>query len=68
MPRGDKDACTDNQKREAGHIEESYEERGVPKEQAEARAWAIVKNERINPEGHLATAALTSDLPLDLSA
>lgn len=29
MPRGDKGACTDKQKRKAEHIEESYEERGV---------------------------------------
>jgi plasmid stabilization system protein ParE len=45
MPRGDKDAYTDKQKRKAEHIEESYEERGVPKEQAEARAWATVNKE-----------------------
>ena len=45
MPRGDKDAYTDKQKRKAEHIEESYEERGVPKDQAEARAWATVNKE-----------------------
>jgi plasmid stabilization system protein ParE len=45
MPRGDKDAYTDKQKRKAEHIEESYEERGVPKEQAEVRAWATVNKE-----------------------
>ncbi|WP_420139687.1 plasmid stabilization protein [Sphingomonas sp.] len=45
MPRGDKDAYTDKQKRKAGHIEESYEERGVPKKTAEARAWATVNKE-----------------------
>ena len=42
MPRGDKDAYTDKQKRKAEHIEESYEERGVSKEEAEKRAWATV--------------------------
>ncbi|MDQ3686440.1 MAG: plasmid stabilization protein, partial [Acidobacteriota bacterium] len=42
MPRGDKSAYTDKQKRQAEHIEEGYEERGVPKEEAEARAWATV--------------------------
>lgn len=42
MPRGDKSAYTDKQKREAQHIEEGYEKRGVPKKTAEARAWATV--------------------------
>ncbi|PTM40157.1 plasmid stabilization protein [Bosea sp. 124] len=45
MPRGDKSAYTDKQKRKAGHIEESYEERGVAKEEAERRAWATVNKE-----------------------
>ncbi len=35
MPRGDKSKYTEKQKRKAEHIEESYEERGVPR--AEAR-------------------------------
>ena len=42
MPRGDKDAYTDKQKRQAEHIEESYEERGVSEKEAESRAWATV--------------------------
>ena len=42
MPRGDKDAYTDKQKRQAEHIEEGYEERGVPKKEAEERAWRTV--------------------------
>jgi plasmid stabilization system protein ParE len=42
MPRGDKSAYTDKQKRQAEHIEESMEARGMPKKQAEARAWATV--------------------------
>jgi plasmid stabilization system protein ParE len=42
MPRGDKSAYTDKQKRQAEHIEESYEERGVPEDEAERRAWATV--------------------------
>lgn len=29
MPRGDKSKYTDKQKRQAAHIEESYEKRGV---------------------------------------
>jgi plasmid stabilization system protein ParE len=45
MPRGDKDAYTDKQKRKAQHIEESYEERGVPKKEAQGRAWATVNKE-----------------------
>ena len=35
MPRGDKGAYTDKQRRKAQHIEQSYEERGVPKETAD---------------------------------
>jgi plasmid stabilization system protein ParE len=45
MPRGDKGAYTDKQKRKAEHIEESYEERGVSSKEAEARAWATVNKE-----------------------
>lgn len=45
MPRGDKSSYTDKQKRQAQHIEEGYEDRGVPKEEAEARAWATVNKE-----------------------
>jgi plasmid stabilization system protein ParE len=45
MPRGDKSAYTDKQKRKAEHIEDSYEERGVSKKEAEARAWATVNKE-----------------------
>ena len=35
MPRGDKDAYTDKQKRKARHIAEGYEERGMGEERAE---------------------------------
>jgi len=42
MPRGSKEKYTDKQKRMAEHIEEGYEERGVPEEEAERRAWATV--------------------------
>ena len=45
MPRGDKDAYTDKQKRKAQHIEEGYEKRGVPEDEAERRAWATVNKE-----------------------
>jgi hypothetical protein len=40
MPRGDKSAYTDKQKRQAEHIEEGYEKHGVPRKEAERRAWA----------------------------
>ena len=45
MPRGDKSAYTDKQKRKAEHIEEGYEDRGVGQEEAERRAWATVNKE-----------------------
>lgn len=45
MPRGDKSAYTDKQKRKAEHIEDSYEDRGVPKKEAERRAWATVNKD-----------------------
>ncbi|MET0983951.1 MAG: plasmid stabilization protein, partial [Steroidobacteraceae bacterium] len=34
MPRGDKSAYTSKQKRKAHHIEEGYEARGVPEDEA----------------------------------
>jgi plasmid stabilization system protein ParE len=36
---------TDKQKRQAEHIEEGYEHRGVPEGEAERRAWATVNKE-----------------------
>lgn len=45
MARGSKDKYTAKQKRKAAHIEESYEARGVPREEAEARAWATVNKQ-----------------------
>jgi hypothetical protein len=46
MPRGDKSSYTDKQKRrQAEHIEEGYERRGVPEREAERRAWATVNKE-----------------------
>ncbi|MBN9503588.1 MAG: plasmid stabilization protein [Armatimonadetes bacterium 55-13] len=42
MPRGDKSKYTDKQKRQAEHIEESYEDRGLSEKEAERRAWATV--------------------------
>jgi hypothetical protein len=37
-----KSKYTDKQERQAEHIEEGYEHRGVPKKVAKARAWATV--------------------------
>ena len=45
MPRGDKSSYTDKQKRQALHIEASYESRGVTGKEAERRAWATVNKE-----------------------
>jgi plasmid stabilization system protein ParE len=45
MPKGDKGAYTDKQKRQAEHIAEGYEERGVSEKEAEGRAWATVNKE-----------------------
>jgi plasmid stabilization system protein ParE len=45
MARGDKSKYTDKQKRQAEHIEESYESRGVSEDEAERRAWATVNKE-----------------------
>ncbi len=45
MARGDKGKYTEKQKRKAEHIEEGYEDRGVPKKEAQRRAWATVNKE-----------------------
>jgi plasmid stabilization system protein ParE len=45
MPRGDKSSYSSKQKRQAEHIEEGYEKRGVGKKEAERRAWATVNKE-----------------------
>lgn len=45
MPRGEKSKYTEKQQRKAEHIEQSYEERGVSKDEAEARAWATVNKQ-----------------------
>jgi len=45
MPRGDKSAYTEKQKRKAEHIEQSYESRGLSEGEAERRAWATVNKQ-----------------------
>ena len=42
MPRGDKSSYSSKQKRQAEHIEEGYEHRGVKPKEAKRRAWATV--------------------------
>jgi hypothetical protein len=42
MARGEKTKYTEKQKRQAEHIEEGYESRGLPEKEAERRAWATV--------------------------
>jgi plasmid stabilization system protein ParE len=45
MLRGSKSSYTSKQKRQAEHIEEGYEKRGVKKKTAEKRAWATVNKQ-----------------------
>jgi len=45
MPRGDKSSYSSKQKRQARHIEEGYEKRGVSRKESERRAWATVNKE-----------------------
>jgi hypothetical protein len=45
MPRGDKSAYTDKQKRQAAHVEETEIEQGRSREDAERIAWATVNKQ-----------------------
>lgn len=45
MPRGEKSAYTDQQERQAEHIEESEMEEGRSREDAERIAWATVNKQ-----------------------
>ena len=45
MPAGSKSKYTNKQKRQAEHIEESYEKRGASKKTAEQRAWQTVNKQ-----------------------
>jgi len=45
MARGSKASYTGKQKRKARHIEEGYEDRGLPANDAERIAWATVNKE-----------------------
>lgn len=45
MAQGSKQKYTEKQKRKAEKIEEGYRDKGVSKEEAEARAWATVNKQ-----------------------
>lgn len=45
MPRGDKSSYSAKQKRQAEHIEKSYEGKGHSKDEAERIAWSTVNKE-----------------------
>jgi hypothetical protein len=52
MARGDKSAYTDKEKRQAKHIEDSYEQRGASEERAERIAWSTVNKEHAKHGSH----------------
>ena len=66
MARGDKSAYTDKQKRQAEHIEEGYEQRGVSEKRAERIAWATVNKEsgggKLSGSGRKLSLAETSSV------
>lgn len=45
MTRASKAKYTDKQKDKAEHIEQSYEAKGVSRDEAQARAWATVNKQ-----------------------
>ncbi|KTC89182.1 hypothetical protein [Legionella cincinnatiensis] len=45
MSKGDKSSYTEKQKRQAKHIEDSYEKKGISKKEAEERAWRTVNKQ-----------------------
>ena len=45
MPRGSKIKYTKKQKRQALHIEQSYESHGMPKRLAKMRAWQTINKQ-----------------------
>lgn len=42
IPRGNKSSYTNKQKRQAEHIEQGYEKKGVPENTAAKHAWSTV--------------------------
>ena len=53
MPRGDKDKYTEKQKRQAEHIEEGYEKRGVPEDEADGLVEDVVLTRHATGVGRL---------------
>jgi hypothetical protein len=49
MPRGDRSASTDRKKRQAGAVDNGYEQKGTARPGAEARAWPAVH--KLHPVG-----------------
>jgi len=45
MPKGSKASYSNRQKRQAAHIEKSYEKRGTSVKTAKSRAWATVNKQ-----------------------
>lgn len=45
MPKGDKSSYGSKQKRQAKHIEDSYEEKGASSKRAKRIAWATVNKQ-----------------------
>lgn len=60
MPRGDKSSYSSKQKRQAAHIEESYEKRGVGEKEAEKRAWKTVNKQTGGARGKSRSKARAS--------
>ncbi len=60
MARGSKDKYTTEQKHKAQHIAEGYEDKGVAKKDAEARAWATVNKQSGGAEKAGGSGAHTS--------
>ena len=63
MPQGDKSAYTDKQKRKARDIEQGYEKRGVSREEAERRAWAMRSSSVCVATGWSRDAARDEEIP-----
>jgi len=57
MARGSKTSYSSKQKRQADHIEKSYEKRGVSKDEAKERAWRTVNKETGGAKGKKKTGA-----------
>jgi hypothetical protein len=57
MPRGSKSSYRPKQKRQAAHIEKSYEKRGVSSKEAGERAWRTVNKKTGGAKGKKAKSS-----------